>query len=293
MQKVCMISDDIVSNTNYRVIENVMNAKITTAKAYSSVYDDDENEAKQKTRFPTNNFVDIIDQKVCNDKPDILIVQAGSLDVTNLKTGGNNPEKYGEYFKQEAVMSATNLFTGVTNALEKDPNLKKVILMKQIPRYDRTSDDPRAVKSALSQLYNDTLVQLWLQSKHKDRLTIGTHSLECAGAIRESRYRFKNRFDGIHLYGPSGGKAYTESVLGILKSSGLVKNSPPKYFRRFHMTIETEDNVRDKYYCPTQDTDWKNDKDIRPYKQRYQSNHYYKYEVPTSNRFACLNQGNY
>ena len=190
-------------------------------------------------------------------------------------------------------MSATNLFTVVTNALEKDLNLKKVILMKQIPRYDRVSEDPRAVKNALSQLYNDTLVQLWLGSKHKDRLTIGTHSLECVGAIREARFRLKNMFDGIHLYGPSGRKAYTESVLGILKTSGLVKNSPPKYFRRFHMTSETKSNVADKFYCPTQDTDWKNDRDIRTYKPKSQSSNHYKYEIPTSNRFSCLDQGNY
>ena len=141
----------------------------------------------------------MIDKKVKNDKPYILLVQAGSVDITNLKTGGSNPEKYGEFFKQEAVMSATNLFTGVTNTLEADPNLKKVMLMKQIPRYNRSSDDPRAVKSVLSKLYNDTLVQLWLGSKHKDRFTIGSHSLECVGGVGDARFRLNNNFDGIHI----------------------------------------------------------------------------------------------
>ena len=165
--------------------------------------------------------------------------------------------------------------------------------MKQIPRYDRASDDPKAVKSALSQLYNDTLVQLWLGSKHKERLTIGTHSLECVGGIRESRFRLKNKFDGINMYGPSGRKAYTESVLGILKNSSLIKTSPPKYFRTYHMNDKpTYSAVTDQYYCPTQDTDWKNDRDVRPKNTKHQSSYNLKYEVPTSNRFACLYQGN-
>ena len=47
----------------------------------------------------------------------------------------------------------------------------------------------------------------------------------------------------------------------------------------------------DQYYCPTQDTDWKNDDDIRTKNLKSQSSYNLKYEVPISNCFACLTQG--
>ena len=159
--------------------------------------------------------------------------------------------------------------------------------MKQIPRYDTASDDPHSLKAALSQLFNDTLVQLWLGSPLKERISIGSHSLECNGGIRDSRYRLKNRFDGIHMYGVSGRKAYTESVLKIVRDAGLINSPPPIYFRRFHMAGKHANPSHDeKYNCPTEETDWMNDKDIRGRKTAF------KYAVPTSNRFAQLNQKN-
>ena len=240
---------------------------------------------------------------MAKSKPDILIVQAGSVDITNMKTKGNNPEKYGEYFKQEAIMSATQLFTSVSNALNANPHLKKVILMKQIPRYDPVSNDPKSIKAALSQLYNDTLTQLWLSSPLKDRLTIGNHTLECNGGIRDSRYRLREKYDGTHLYGTSGKKSYTESVLRIIRDAGHIVKTPPIYFRRYHKDgDQTKSPTQTEYNCPTQDTDWEYDQDIR-YKNRRNSNHSAQYgqngnhnshyTVPTSNRYETLNQGNY
>ena len=107
--------------------------------------------------------------------------------------------------------------------------------------------------------------------------------MECSGGVRESRFRCKNRFDGVHMYGVSGRKAYTESVLRIVRDAGLVRNQPPTYFRRFHMTGDkSTPSSHKKYSCPTEETDWKNDKDIRVK----------KYSIPTSNRFTPLNPKN-
>ena len=232
----------------------------------------------------------VINAEVKKSRPDILLIQSGSVDVTNLKTKGNNPDKYGEYFKQEVIISATNLFTHVCNVLKSDPHLKKVILMKQIPRYDHASNDPHAIKAALSQLYNDTLMQLWLASPLKDRLTIGSHRLECSGGVRESKYRFRNKFDGVHMFGQSGRKAYTESVLRIIRDAGHIKSPPPSYFRRYHKTEdEAKPTTQGRYNCPTQDTDWKNDQDVR---HKIKGKTIFKSTVPTSNSFSSLNQEN-
>ena len=54
----------------------------------------------------------------------------------------DNPEQYIEYFRQETIMSATNLFNAAVNALKVQPTLSKVVSMKHIPRYDPSNVDP-------------------------------------------------------------------------------------------------------------------------------------------------------
>ena len=95
--------------------------------------------------------------------------------------------------------------------------------MKQIPRYDPAVTDPLAIKAALSQLFNTTLTDMWMTCTQRDRIVIGSHNLECTGAIKESRYREPKtgRYDGTHLLGNSGQKFYTLSVLAILRSAEL------------------------------------------------------------------------
>ena len=65
---------------------------------------------------------------------------------------------------------------------------------------------------------------LWLHSELKEKIFVGSHgSIACTGGIREARYRCtqSGRFDGVHLYGSSGMKTYTNSVLEILKNAAL------------------------------------------------------------------------
>ena len=123
-------------------------------------------------------------------------------------------------------MSATNLFQAGVNALKVQPTLSKVVIMKQIPRYDPSDVDPLSLKPALAMLFNNTLTNLWMESPDKEKIFIGIHNIECNGAIRESRYRHtkSGKYDGIHLYGSSGRKAYTLSVLNILKAAQVTSS---------------------------------------------------------------------
>ena len=120
-------------------------------------------------------------------------------------------------------MSAKNIFSAAVIAMEHQPSLKSVVIMKQTPRYDPLDIDPLSLKPALSQLFNNTMMDLWMNSPMKERIVIGSHNIDCSGAIQASRYRHTKtgRFDGVHLYGSSGGKAYTLSVLNILRSANL------------------------------------------------------------------------
>ena len=130
--------------------------------------------------------------------------------------------------------------------------------MKQVPRYDPIHVDPVGTKASLANLFNDTLVDMRSSSAFKSRITIGSHNLDCSGGVREARYRSKHRFDGVHLFGSAGSKAFTESVLMILNDADLVKSSPRTYFHRYH----------------------------RNYSQSI------RYSVPTQNRFSIFNQEN-
>ena len=131
-----------------------------------------------------------------------------------------------KYFKQEAVMSAKNIFAAGVNALTQQPLLQKVVIMKQIPRYDPTEFDPLSLKPALSQLFNSSLTELWMKCPQRNKIVIGNHNIDCNGAIKESRYREPKtgRMDGIHMLGNSGRKFYTLSVLNILRAAQLTSS---------------------------------------------------------------------
>ena len=227
-----------------------------------------------------------------------MIIQSGSIDITNLKTSNENVKNYVEYFKQQAIISASNLFTAVSNAINANPHLRQVLILKLTPRYDPLSRDPQGMKAALTQIYNNHISELWISSPLKDKISIGNHDLECTGAIRDSRYRYGDKYDGLHMFGNSGRKAYTESVLIILRNSEMIKRSPPNYFRRFHCDQTKPSSNKESlqnakyaskivYTCPTQETDYLNDKDIRKNHSKY------VYSVPTYNRFSSFNQENY
>ena len=104
-------------------------------------------------------------------------------------------------------------------------------------------------------------------------MTVGTHDLNCSGGILQARYRDTKigRFDGIHMYGPSGQKAYTGSVMKILNAAQLVKNSPPKYYDEY-----------DHLACPQARYQTRKQRNID------RSNNSYQYAVPTHNRFTQL-----
>ena len=183
---ILLIGDSISANVDIGALSNATQAKIITAKAYSSARDTESNRAKQAARFPDSNFTDVVPVELKKEKFQSLILQAGSVDISNLNTK-DNPSEYVEYFRQETVKSATNFFAAGVNALTVQPTLTKVVLMKQIARYDPVQVDSLGLKPALSQLFNNTITDLWMQCILKDRIFIGSHNIECTGAIKESR----------------------------------------------------------------------------------------------------------
>ena len=113
----CVIGDSISAHMDQKVIANVLKKEVRMAKAYSTLDDASETEAKERTRFPDKNYDAVIKAELKKKPTDLLIIQSGSVDITNLKTTGDNSKCFSEYFKQQAVISATNLFSAVSEAI--------------------------------------------------------------------------------------------------------------------------------------------------------------------------------
>ena len=161
--KILYIGDSISSNVNISALENATQSEFVKAKAYSSIYNTESNSSKQAPKFPKSNFTDVIPTELKKEKYQYLVLQAGSVEITNLNTN-NDPENNIEYFRQETINSAKHLFNAATNALKAKPSLRKVVIMKHIPRYDPSSVDPLSLKPALSLLFNNTLSSQWMES---------------------------------------------------------------------------------------------------------------------------------
>ena len=133
-----------------------------------------------------------------------------------------------------------------------------------------------------------------MSSTLKEKIFVGNHTIECSGSIREARYRETRtgRFDGLHLFGSSGQKAYTNSVLNILKKAEMVDLS----FEHSDCP-QTRHQARNRNYVK-RNNNWQMDVDSRKAEcgKKIFSRVYNNYEVPTRNRFNGLAdnyQGNY
>ena len=163
-----MIGDSISNQLHIKTIECATNARVRTAKAYSTINENIDNVLKHAPKFPTKNFNDVIEKELDKEEADILLVQSGSVDISNLKTEDKKVQNI-EYFKQQTVISATNLFTSVTNAAQNHPGLRKIIIFKQTPRFDTTATTEPGMKQNLSKLFNDTLDALAENSEYKGK----------------------------------------------------------------------------------------------------------------------------
>ena len=288
LKKVLIVGDSISGNLHIKSIETATKAAVKAIKAYSSIHDDVENAAKNAAKFPAKNFTDVIPTELAKEVPDALIIQSGSVDITNLKTNSTDAVQYMEYFKQQAVVSANNIFQAATDAAKRHPKLKKIILMKQVPRYDDNSSSPPGVKGALSKLFNDTLDKL-MSERPVDKLLIGNHNIDCSGGVLKARYENLrlNKYDGIHMFGPSGMKCYTNSVLNILSSAQLVKVTPPKYYDDHKSCNQAKYQAR-QTNRQTHPKSLFKQKTVQSADSNKSNDMDYQYNVPTHSRFAKL-----
>ena len=157
------------------------------------------------------------------------------------------------------------MFSVAHEALKNKSNLAKVILMEHAPRFDEQSVDPIGLKPALANFANMTLNQLWKESPLRSQIIVAAHNLLCNNDdTRKARYTDEKtkRYDGVHLYGSFGKRAYTRSVANILIQAVTLSVSQPG-----HTQVSNKDDHVD---CP---------------QSRYRQQ---GYSVPIQNKFDIL-----
>ena len=115
-----------------------------------------------------------------------------------------------------------------------------------------------------------------MNSPHKNKIIIGSHSLECPIETRNLRYtdECSGWYDGVHPYGSAGKIAYTESFVNILLYSLLSQDTG----KDFQPGLDQED---DHTRCPQT-------KHMQKQKRKFSSVVTGKPPVKTQNRFSCI-----
>ena len=270
--RVLMVGDSLVQNLHFNNIEIVTNTTIKTARAYSSVYDDG-------ARFKNMNVTDVTKKELVNGQFDHLVLGAPTVDITNLKADNISPEDNTDVFKEKVKTSCLNMMKVAENAIADDDTLKNVTIMNHAPRYDTADVDPMGLKHNLANFANNYLLELWLNSVSKDKIVIGSHTLEASAEIRNNRQTDDRtgKYDGVHYYGSEGRIAYIESVLNILLSS-------------FDSPAPTGSNRNNDSHTRCPQTNYMNRKKVDSGKRKYSSVVAGPNPIKTKNRFSALGQ---
>ena len=149
--RILYVGDSVAHNIDPRTIEKQTGSRLHTAKAYSSIKD---NQAKWPQKNVQEVTIKHLDAAPEEDAFEHLVLGAPTVDVTNLDTSKTRQEDNIESFKQEIVVSCKNMFSTAQNALLSHPNLKTVTILEHPPRFDNTNMDPSSLKPKLAKYAN-------------------------------------------------------------------------------------------------------------------------------------------
>ena len=135
-----------------------------------------------------------------------------------------------------------------------------------------------SLKPRLAKLANTTLGELWLNSNLKHKIFIGQHSLESSRMSESHLERYKDentgKYNGVHLFGRTGCKDYTNSVNTIMM-----------------LALEGSNDINTNAESGTAQCDDHSNCPQSQYQRRLQAKYQRRYQpsISTSNRFSVLN----
>ena len=293
--QVTWIGTSISKVLDKKKFEKDAEVKVSAVKAYC---------VNEEGRFPKSNFKAIVPEVVSKGQTDTLILETGSIEISNIDVNKAlmDPRKDINKYKKEWFAKAeevsTELFKLAEDAVANDDKLH-VVILKRLPRFDRSANDLINIKSNLSEFANMVYDQLWIQRGSPERIHIVDIQLvKNGGYLRDLIYGTpeNSHYDGIHLNGSGASRQFTYRVIQALKPVIAKPNINPKtpYIWRQNRSTKTNNSAGDYHlscpqavYMSKSSTGRLSEK--TGLKGSSQQKTKYSYSVPTENFFNPLN----
>ena len=201
-----------------------------------------------------NNFKKVVPKVLNEENFDAIVLEAGSKEISDINVNEavmDTKEDLLNIKKQwfaRVEEDSKKIFEIAEEAVAKNSKLK-VIIIKRLPRYDKSSQDILGIKSQLSVYANNVYDQLLLQSSYSSNI----HVMEINMELQNSSYIRKliygditsEQFDGIHLKGDGASRHLTYRAVQAMKPILCSKGRKVKVFDRF---LKNERNSRRTFY---------------------------------------------
>ena len=115
-------------------------------------------DADKNAKYKDKNLIAIVPNELEKKKTDVLVLQSGCNEITNLDCSAN-PLENSAYWEQVVYLSSEKMFDLAKHCVTQQSDLKVVILTRP-PRYDLPEADPKQIKNKLTQFGNNILTNL-------------------------------------------------------------------------------------------------------------------------------------
>ena len=183
--------------------------------------------AEANQYYPELNFTETVSMVLETSKPDAIILQAGSIEISNIdiKKAYMDTEKdidqYQTEWASKVEEDSTNLFDIATKALKKKANMK-IIIVKRLPRYDPVCADPKGIKRKISDFANSFYDQLWFKRGGPKNIFVVDIDLQCSDGqyLKDLIYAksSERNYNGIHLRGEGASRHFSYRAANVMKS---------------------------------------------------------------------------
>ena len=229
-KKITWIGTSISANVlDKKKVENDCNIEVNVIKAYNI------KEEKETSFFKDANLAATTAKVMKEKETDVLVLESGNIEITDLRTNDAmmDTRKQLENYKQDwfnkVEQDSINLFHIAENALEQNKELEKVVILKRLPRYDRSSTDLLAIKSELSTFANSVLDQQWIKRGSNKQIKVVEIDLKCSESKHLKNIIYGNindaNYDGIHLRGKAASRHFNYRAVQVLKPIFQVTNN--------------------------------------------------------------------
>ena len=223
--RVTWIGSSISKALDANKFEDDTNTELTVVRAYC---------VNEEGKIPKSNFKAIVPAVVQKEDADTIVLETGSIEITNLDVNNAviDPKKdikeYQKEWFEKVEKVSTDLFKIAEDAIAADENLN-VIIVKRLPRFDRSSHDIIRIKAKLSEYANQMYDQLWLRRGSPERILIADIKLlEKEGFLKDIIYvaHKSAKYDGIHLVGSGASRHFTYRAVQALQAISPAFSKP-------------------------------------------------------------------